>query len=99
LQPNVVLEAIDSDVIKTYVKLGMGVGIVAEMAMLGENQTPDLVARPAAQLFGHNLARVAFKRGTYLRHFVLRFAELLSPRLSREAIARAMGGTPDDYEL
>ena len=99
LQPNVVLEAIDSDVIKTYVKLGMGVGIVAEMAMQGENLTPDLVARPAAQLFGHNLARVAFKRGTYLRHFVLRFAELLSDRLSRDTIMRAMNGTPDDYQL
>jgi LysR family cys regulon transcriptional activator len=99
LQPNVVLEAIDSDVIKTYVKLGMGVGVVAEMAVLGENQSPDLVARPAAHLFGHNLARVAFKRGTYLRHFVLRFAELLSDRLSREAIMRAMAGSDDDYEI
>ena len=77
LRPNIVLEAIDSDVIKTYVKLGMGVGIVAEMAMQGENATPDLVARPGAQLFGHNLARVAFKRGSYLRQFVLRFAELM----------------------
>ena len=99
LQPNIVLEAIDSDVIKTYVKLGMGVGIVAEMAMQGDNQTPDLVARPAAQLFGHNLARVAFKRGTYLRHFVLRFAELLSDRLSSDLIQKAMSGTPDDYNL
>ncbi|EWS63262.1 Cys regulon transcriptional activator [Hydrogenophaga sp. T4] len=99
LQPEIVLEAIDSDVIKTYVKLGMGVGIVAEMAVQGENQTPDLSSRPAGQLFGHNLARVAFKRGTYLRHFVLRFAELLSDRLSRDLILRAMSGTPDDYEL
>jgi LysR family transcriptional regulator, cys regulon transcriptional activator len=99
LQPNIVLEAIDSDVIKTYVKLGMGVGIVAEMAMQGDNQTPDLVARPGGALFGANLARVAFKRGAYLRQFVLRFAELLSDRLSRDLIMRAMSGTPDDYEL
>jgi LysR family cys regulon transcriptional activator len=99
LQPNVVLEAIDSDVIKTYVKLGMGVGIVAEMAMQGDNQTPDLVARPAAQLFGHNLARVAFKRGTYLRHFVLRFAELLSELLSRDMILRVMAGEADAYDI
>eukprot|EP01041_Mallomonas_annulata_P019269 gene19269-38542_t len=99
LQPNIVLEAIDSDVIKTYVKLGMGVGIVAEMAMAGDNQTPDLVSRPAADLFGHNLARVAFTRGTYLRHFVLRCAELLSERLTRDQVMRAMAGTPDDYEL
>ena len=99
LKPNVVLEAIDSDVIKTYVKLGMGVGIVAEMAMMGDNQTPDLVARPVGALFGTNLARVAFKRGAYLRQFVLRFAELLSDRLSRDLILRAMSGTPDDYTL
>lgn len=99
LQPNVVLEAIDSDVIKTYVRLGMGVGIVAEMAVLGENQSPDLVARPASHLFGHNLARVAFKRGTYLRHFVIRFAELLSDRLSKEGILRAMAGSHDDYDI
>ena len=99
LRPNVVLEAIDSDVIKTYVKLGMGVGIVAEMAMQGENASPDLVARPAAHLFGHNLARVAFKRGAYLRQFVLRFAELLSDRLSRELIVQAMAGEGHQYDI
>ena len=99
LQPNVVLEAIDSDVIKTYVRLGMGVGIVAEMAVVGENQSADLVARPASHLFGHNLARVAFKRGTYLRHFVLRFAELLSDRLSKDSILRAMAGSQEDYDI
>ena len=99
LKPNIVLEAIDSDVIKTYVKLGMGVGIVAEMAMQGDNATPDLVARPGAQLFGHNLARVAFKRGSYLRQFVLRFAELMSDRLSRDLILRAMAGDATDYDI
>ena len=99
LKPNVVLEAIDSDVIKTYVKLGMGVGIVAEMAMQGEERNPDLVARPAGYLFGQNTARVAFKRGAYLRLFVLRFAELLSDRLSRPLILKAMQGQGLDYEL
>ena len=103
LKPNIVLEAIDSDVIKTYVKLGMGVGIVAEMAVQNENRDPDLVARPAGALFGHNVARVAFKRGTYLRNYVLRFAELLSDRLSRDLIAKAMDGHAanhnDEYQL
>ncbi|MEW6693475.1 HTH-type transcriptional regulator CysB [Tepidimonas thermarum] len=99
LTPQIVLEAIDSDVIKTYVKLGMGVGIVAEMAVQGEERTPDLVARPAGYLFGHNVARVAFKRGAYLRQFVLRFAELLSDRLSRDLILRAMEGGGHDYQL
>lgn len=99
LQPNVVLEAIDSDVIKTYVKLGMGVGVVAEMAMQGEERNPDLVARPAGYLFGQNTARVAFKRGAYLQLFVLRFAELLSDRLNRNLILKAMQGSGPDYEL
>lgn len=99
LKPHIVLEAIDSDVIKTYVKLGMGVGIVAEMAMQGEERHPDLVARPAGHLFGQNVTRVAFKRGAYLRQFVLRFAELLSDRLSRDLIMKAMQGHGHDYDL
>ena len=98
LKPNIVLEAIDSDVIKTYVKLGLGAGIVAEMAMGGDHRDPDLVARPLGQLFGHNVARVAFKRGAYLRNYVLRFAELLSDRLSRDLIAKAMDGHHEDYK-
>jgi LysR family transcriptional regulator, cys regulon transcriptional activator len=99
LMPHIVLEAIDSDVIKTYVKLGMGVGIVAEMAMQGDNASPELLARPAAQLFGHNLTRVAFRRGTYLRQFVLRFAELLSDRLSRDLILQAMAGEGQHFDI
>ena len=80
LKPNVVLEAIDSDVIKTYVRLGLGVGIVAEMAVRDDpafqSATGDLVWRPAGHLFGQNVARLAFKRGAYLRNFVYAFAEL-----------------------
>ena len=98
LAPRVVLEAIDSDVIKTYVRLGLGVGIVAEMAMRGET-TGDLVARPAGHLFGSNVSRVAFKRGAYLRHFVYAFAELLSDRLTRALLERAMAGGGERYEL
>jgi LysR family cys regulon transcriptional activator len=99
LSPQIVLEAIDSDVIKTYVKLGMGVGIVAEMAVQGDERAPELIARPAGYLFGHNVARVAFKRGAYLRQFVLRFAEFLSDRLSRDLILRAMEGGGHDDQL
>ncbi|MBA4254133.1 MAG: transcriptional regulator [Comamonadaceae bacterium] len=99
LKPHIVLDAIDSDVIKTYVKLGLGVGIVAEMAMQGDERSPDLVSRPLGYLFGHNVSRVAFKRGAYLRQFVLRFAEFLSERLSRELIHKAMLGGGTDYEL
>jgi len=98
LQPRIVLEAIDSDVIKTYVRLGLGVGIVAEMAVMGDKD-PDLVARPLGQLLGQNLARIALKRGAYLRDFVYHFASLLSDRLDKRLILMAMNGHLNDYEL
>ena len=99
LVPNIVLEAIDADVIKTYVKLGLGIGIVAEIAMRDEPQGSELVPRPAGHLFGQNVARIAFKRGAYLRNFVYAFAEMLSDRLSRSLVERAMAGDPQDYQL
>ncbi len=99
LKPMVALEAIDSDVIKTYVRLGLGVGIVSELAMRAEPADADLVARPLGHLFGANVTRVAFKRGAYLRQFVTAFAELLSPNLSAALIARAMSGQGSDYQL
>jgi LysR family transcriptional regulator, cys regulon transcriptional activator len=98
LSPRIALEAIDSDVIKTYVRTGLGIGIVAEMAVKDDPAT-DLVVKPAGHLFGKNVARVAFKRSAYLRNFVYTFAELLSDRLNRKLIDRAMSGTADDYEL
>jgi LysR family transcriptional regulator, cys regulon transcriptional activator len=99
LQPNIVLEAIDADVIKTYVKLGLGVGIVAELAMREEGPGSELVARPVGHLFGVNVARIAFKRGAYLRNFVYAFVETLSDRLSRSLVERAMAGDARDYQL
>jgi len=97
LHPQVALEALDSDVIKTYVKLGLGIGIVAEMAV--RDDPGDLVARPVGHLFGQNVSRIAFRRGAYLRHFVYTFAESLSDRLTRALIQRAMGGGGEAYEL
>jgi LysR family cys regulon transcriptional activator len=99
LQPRIALEAIDSDVIKTYVRLGLGIGIVAEMAVRDDGQNADLAVRPLGTLFGQNVARVAFKRSAYLRNFVFKFAELLSDRLDRNLIAKAMSGHANDYEL
>ncbi len=99
LKPLVALEAIDSDVIKTYVRLGLGVGIVTELAIRGEPADGDLAWRPLGHLFGPNTTRVAFKRGAYLRQFVLAFAELLSPRLTPTLLSRAMTGQGSDYEL
>ena len=98
LQPRIALEAIDSDVIKTYVRLGLGVGIVAEMALKDDGTNADLLAIPAGSLFGMNVARVAFKRSAYLRNFVYKFAELVSDKLDRALIAKAMSGRSHDYE-
>ncbi len=99
LTPRIALEAIDSDVIKTYVRLGLGVGIVAEMAVRDDGSNADLAVRPLGTLLGQNIARVAFKRSAYLRNFVYKFAELLSDRLDRNLIAKAMTGHVNDYEL
>lgn len=102
LKPNIVLEAIDADVIKTYVRIGLGVGIVAELAVREDPPSGELVSRPLGHLFGRNVTRIAFKRGAYLRNFVLSFAEMLSDRLTRPLIARAMTGQADDeagYQL
>jgi len=100
LKPNIALEAIDSDVIKTYVKSGLGVGIVAEMAVRDDPPGGELVSRPAGHLFGQNVTRVAFRRGAYLRSYVLTFAELLSDRLTRPLLLRALGGDGEEtYDL
>lgn len=102
LAPRIALEAIDSDVIKTYTKLGLGIGIAAEMAVrdiVGEGPSSGLVVRPAGYLFGTNAARVAFKRSAYLRNFVYTFTELLSPRLTRAVVERSMTGFVRDDDV
>ena len=63
------------------------------------NDPADLVVRPLGHLFGPTIARVAFTRSTYVRDFVFRFAELLSDRLDRNLIAKALSGHNQDYEL
>ncbi len=95
MTPQVVLEAIDADVIKTYSRLGLGIGLVSEMAVKDDpafQPSGDMVAQPVGHLFGSNVTRVAFKRGSYLREFVLTLAELLSPRLNRQLIKQAVQG-------
>lgn len=99
LTPSFAMEAIDSDVIKTYVRVGLGVGIMAEMAADADSPENDLVTRPLGHLFGRNVARVAFKRGAYLRQYVYTFAELMSGRFTRALIDRAMVGGGEHYEL
>ena len=89
LVPRIVLEAIDSDVIKTYVRLGLGLGLVAEMAVRGQEDR-DFVVRPMAEVFGTNTARLAFRRGAFLRRYVYRFAEMINASLTLAAVEHAV---------
>jgi LysR family cys regulon transcriptional activator len=73
--------------------------IDAEMAVRDDPPGGELVSRPAGYLFGRNVTRVAFRRGAYLRGYVLTFAELLSDRLTRPLLLRALGGTGENYDL
>lgn len=97
LKPDVLLEAIDADVIKTYVELGMGVGIIAGMAFDAERDR-SLRSIPVGHLFGTNVSRVAVKQGAYLRSYIYTFIELLAPSLNRKMVEAAMRGG-ENYEL
>ncbi|MGZ3237717.1 MAG: CysB family HTH-type transcriptional regulator [Burkholderiaceae bacterium] len=98
LKPDVLLEAIDADVIKTYVELGLGVGIIAGMAFDAERDK-NLRAISVGHLFGTNVSRVALKQGAYLRSYVYTFIELMTPTLNRKLIEQVMNGEKDVYEL
>jgi LysR family cys regulon transcriptional activator len=98
LKLDVLLEAIDADVIKTYVELGMGIGIIAGMAFDSERDK-NLRAIPVGHLFGMNVSRVAVKQGAYLRSYIYTFIELLAPTLNRKLIEQAMSGEKEHYEL
>ncbi len=91
LTPDIVLSAMDADVIKTYVELGMGVGIVASIAFDAERDR-TLHALDARHLFEINLTRLAVRRGTWLRGYVYAFIEAFSPTLSRSVVERALAG-------
>ena len=87
LAPKVVFTAADADVIKTYVRLGLGVGIVADMAF-DPNTDADLVKVSAAHLFSPSVTSIAFRRGTFLRGYMYRFVNLFAPHLSRDVIGQ-----------
>src|SRR5436190_4365575 len=99
LQPNVVLTALDADVIKTYVELGLGVGILAKMAF-NEKRDRTLRAIDASHLFESSTTRLGIKRGTYLRRYAYEFIELFAPHLPRNIVEPAvMGEEGSRYEL
>lgn len=87
LVPNVAITARDADVIETYVRLGLGVGIVAHMAI--NEDDPDLKAIDAAHLFPAHTTWIGFRRGTLLRKYMYEFAQLLAPHLERRLVDRA----------
>ena len=99
LRPHVVLSAQDSDVIKTYVELGLGVGILAKMAF-NERRDRPLRAIDASHLFESSTTRLGIKRGAYLRRYAYEFIELFAPRLPRNVVERAVAGEEgSSYEL
>jgi len=92
LEPNVVLTALDTDVIKTYVELGMGAGIIAEMAY---DPAKDVAFEmlEAGHLFAASTTRLALRRGVFLRGFAYRFIALFAPLYTRAAVDAALAGT------
>lgn len=89
LQPQVVLTAMDADVIKTYVELGLGVGIVAAIAY-DEERDRHLTALDARHLFAANMTRLAVRRGSFLRDYAYAFIETFAPPLGRAVVEQAL---------
>ena len=85
LKPDVVLTAVDADVIKTYVRLGLGIGIVADMAF-DPKQDSDLVALRADHLFETSTTHIGFRRGLFLRGYMYQFIETFAPHLHPELV-------------
>jgi LysR family transcriptional regulator, cys regulon transcriptional activator len=99
LTANLILTAVDSDVIKTYVAMGLGVGIIAGSAFDAERDK-GLVPIEAGHLFGVQITRVALRRGVLPRRFTLVFLELLSPQLTPSAVmAAGREGGNSDYSI
>ncbi|APR67247.1 Cys regulon transcriptional activator CysB [hydrothermal vent metagenome] len=88
LTPRIAFTAADSDVIKTYVRLGVGIGIVATMAV-DKDLDEDLVALDASHLFASSVTKVGFRKGTFLRGFMFDFIAAFAPHLTREIIEKA----------
>jgi LysR family cys regulon transcriptional activator len=99
LKPNVVLTAIDSDIIKTYVAIGLGVGILAQMAFDPARDT-NLRALDASHLFESSTTRIGVPRNAYVRGYVYDFIEMFAPHLSRKVVDSAVHGKAQiNYDL
>jgi len=91
IEPSIVLEAIDADVIKTYARAGLGVGIVAGVA---DVNSEGLAVIPCGHLFGRNTTRLAVKQGAYLRGFVYSFIEMVAPGWDRRRLEQEFAKAP-----
>ena len=89
LKPRVVLTAADADVIKTYVRLGLGIGIVASMAFDAEIDK-DLVVLDASGLFEPSTTKIGFRRNSYFRGYMYDFIEMFAPHLNRDLVRRSL---------
>ena len=89
LNPNIVLTAVDADVIKTYVRLGLGIGIIASMAFNPE-QDKDLALFDAEQLFGRSISQIAIKKDAYIRTPIYRFITMFAPHLTEQVVRKAL---------
>ena len=98
VQPNVTLTALDADVIKTYVSLGLGLGIISALAF-DPARDIGLAALDAAHLFESNTTRLALRRGTYLRRYDYDLIVLFAPHLTRHVVDMVMQGGGDAYQL
>jgi len=98
IAPNVVLTAIDADVIKAYVEMGLGVGILAKMAF---DPARDLGLRiiDASHLFDSSTARLGLRPNAYLRGYVYDFIEMFAPHLKRAVVEATLRGKGSSYEL
>lgn len=88
LQPKIVFTATDADVIKTYVRLGIGVGVIATMA-IDKEQDDDLVVLDASHLFDSSTTSIGFRKGTFLRGYMYDFMERFAPHLTRDVVDKA----------
>jgi len=98
LKMDLVLTAIDADVIKTYVELGLGVGVIAAMAYDAKRDA-QLRAIDAGHLFRDNTTRLAVKRAAYLRRYTYAFIQMFAPQLTPEIVDRARSANGESYEL
>jgi len=98
LAPDIVLTALDSDVIKSYVALGLGVGIISEKAFR-PGKDEGLVALDCAHLFPTQTTRIAFKRGAYLRGYMVEFLRLFAPHLRAEDLKDVAGVGGEDFSI